>query len=92
MNELILGLYGIYLIVVGVRGETDKLMTQLQSDLPKFVPWAIAIVVLVVMSQSEATSEVVKPFVFLLALAFILKNFSNVSAEVTKLRNIAGGQ
>ena len=91
MNGLILGLYGIYLVVIGVRGEVDQLQTQLGQDLPKFIPWAIAIVVLVVLSQTEATAEVVKPFVGLLVLAFVLKNFGNLSAEITKLRSMTGG-
>ncbi len=90
MNGLILGLYGIYLIVIGVRGEVDQLQTQLGQDLPGFVPWAIAIVVLIVLAQSEATEKVVVPFVGLLILAFVLKNFGNLSSEVNKLRNIAG--
>lgn len=92
MNGLILGLYGIYLIVVGVRGETDKLQAQLQVDMPGFVPWALAIVVLIILAQTEATAKVVKPFVFLLILSFVLKNFGNLSSEITKLRNIASTQ
>jgi hypothetical protein len=92
MNGLILGLYGIYLVVIGVRGEVDQLQAKLGQDLPHFVPWAIAIVILIVMSQTEATAEVVKPFVGLLILAFFLKNFGTMSAEVTKLRTLVGGQ
>jgi len=89
MNGLILGLYGVYLIVIGVRGETDQLQAKIQTDLPGFIPWALSIVVLIILAQTEATAKVVKPFVFLLALTFVVKNFGNLSAEITKLRNIA---
>jgi hypothetical protein len=91
MNGLILGLYGIYLVVIGVRGKTDDLQALLAQDLPKFIPWALAIVVLVVMSQTEATAKLVKPFIFLLILNFTLRNWTNLANEVNKLQNIAGG-
>lgn len=92
MNGLILGLYGIYLVIVGVRGETDALLQELQEDMPKFIPWALAIVVLVILSQTEATAKLVKPFIGLLILNFVLMNWANLSAEVNKLRNIANGR
>lgn len=91
MNGLVLGLYGIYLVVIGVRGKTDDLQALLAQDLPKFIPWALSIVVLVVMSQTEATAKLVKPFIFLLILNFTLRNWTNLVNEVNKLQNIAGG-
>lgn len=89
MNGLILGLYGIFLVAVGIRGNSGKLMDELNVDAPKFIPWALAIVALVIAGQSEHTEKVVKPFAFLLVLNFVLMNFSNISAEINKLRNMA---
>jgi len=91
MNGLILGLYGVYLVIVGVQGKTDELQAMLAKDMPRFIPWALSIVVLIILSQTEATAKLVKPFIFLLILNFVLMNFSNLSSEVNKLRSLAGG-
>lgn len=90
MNGLILGLYGIYLVVIGITGKSEALQLKLQEDMPKFIPWALAIVVLVILAQSEATAKLVKPFVGLLILNFVLVNYSNLSLEVRKLRDLSG--
>lgn len=89
MNGLILGLYGVYLIAVGINGRSEEMLSELDKDVPGFIPWALAIVALVIMAQSEATEKLVKPFVFLLILNFILINFGNISSEIRKLREMA---
>lgn len=91
MNGLILGLYGVYLLAVGIQGKTDVLLGELDKDMPGFIPWALAIVGLIILSQSEATEKVVKPFVFLLILNFVLMNFGNLTTEVNRLRALANG-
>ena len=91
MNGLILGLYGMYLVAVGIRGQSDALLGELDKDMPGFIPWVIAIVALIIMAQNEATEKMVKPFVFLLILNFVLMNFGNISNEVKKLRSLSTG-
>lgn len=89
MNGLILGLYGIYLLYVGMSGKTEAVTTELNQDMPGFIPWALAIVALIVMSQTEATEKMVKPFIFLLILNFVLLNFGNLQDEFRRLRRMA---
>lgn len=89
MNGLILGLYGVYLLAVGIQGKSENLLQELDKDMPGFIPWALAIVGLIILAQTEATAKVVKPFVFLLILNFVLMNFGNLTKEVDKLRALA---
>lgn len=91
MNGLILGLYGVYLIAIAINGRSEDLLGELDNDMPGFIPWALAIVALVIMAQSEMTEKLVKPFVFLLILNFVLVNFGNISSEVLRLRAMANG-
>lgn len=90
MNGLILGIYGMFLMAVGVRGNSDKLLDELNVDAPKFIPWALAIIALVIMAQAPQTEKVVKPFAFLLVLNFVLSNYGNISSEIRKLIEMAG--
>lgn len=90
MNGLILGLYGVYLLAVGVSGKSDDFLAELDKDAPGFIPWALAIVALIIMAQSDATEKLVKPFIFLLILNFSLMNFGNIASEINKLRSMAG--
>ncbi len=92
MNGLILGLYGVFLLAVGFQGKSEAMLNEVDKDMPGFIPWALAIVALIVMAQSEATEKVVKPFALLLVLNFVLMNFGNLQSEVRKLLAISKGE
>lgn len=89
MNGLILGLYGVFLVAVGIGGKTENLLSELDKDMPGFIPWALAIVGLIILAQSEATAKVVKPFAFLLILNFVLMNSANLAKEIGRLSALA---
>lgn len=91
MNGLILGLYGVFLVAIGIQGKSSEFLDELNHDAPGFIPWALAIVALVIMAQSDATEKLVKPFIFLLILNFVLMNFGNIASEVNKLRSLSLG-
>jgi len=91
MNGLILGLYGVYILAVGINGKTDALLTEVDKDMPGFIPWALAIIGLIILAQTEVTQKLVKPFIGLLILNFVLVNFGNLQSEVKKLRNLSTG-
>lgn len=91
MNGLILGLYGVFILAVGFQGRSTELLAEVDKDMPGFIPWALAIIALIVMAQTEATQKVVKPFAFLLALNFVLRNFGNIQSEVKKLLALSTG-
>lgn len=83
MTSLFIGLYGIYFLLVGAHSNTAPLITQLQGDVPKYLPWLLAIIVIAFLSQYETTEKIVKPFVALLILNFFLKNFGTIKSQVT---------
>lgn len=89
MNGLILGLYGVYILTIGFQGKSDALLAEADKDMPGFIPWALAIVALIVMAQTEATEKLVKPFIGLLILNFVLMNFGNLKSEVSELSSMA---
>lgn len=90
MTGLFVGLYGIYLIMVGLRGNAGQLLALIGRDAPKYLPWLLAIVVLAFMSQYEATEKVVKPFIILLILAFFLKNYTTVENQLKSIWKLSG--
>ncbi len=90
MNGLILGMYGLFLIAVGLRGNTDALMTEAEKDAPAFIPWALAIAALAVMNNYETSRPIVRPFIVLLILNFVLLNFDNIKSELQKLYSLSG--
>lgn len=89
MSSLFLGLYGIYMILVAVRGNASEALNLLQEDAPNYLPWLIAILVLAVMNDFETTQPIVKPFIALLVIAFVVKNFSSVQSQVQTIYSMA---
>jgi len=92
MNGLILGLYGVFILAVGFQGRSEALLAEADKDMPGFIPWALAIIALIIMAQTEATEKVVKPFAFLLVLNFVLMNFGNLRSEIQKLIALSKGE
>lgn len=89
MNALIIGLYGIFLLMVGASGNSAALSQMGREDAPGFLPWAISIGVLAVMSQNEYTAKIAKPFIVLLVLGFVLKNYANLETQFKTLYSTA---
>lgn len=90
MNALIVGVYGLYLILVGFNGNAGTLADKVQDDAPKFLPWVIAIFVLAFLHGSgEAGRKVTGPFLFLLILTFVLKRFDTLQAQTKQLWDMA---
>ena len=78
----LIGLYGIYLIFVGYRGNQSALFQAISQDGPGFVPWLIVVIVLGTAYRSDTLKPVVKPFIALALLAFVLKNYSTLKGQL----------
>lgn len=89
MNALIIGIYGIFFVLVGLAGNAPKLVSMVKSDIGGFLPWAVAIAVLAVAYEYPTTRKMAQPFIFLLILSFILSNFDNLQAEYNRLAKLA---
>jgi hypothetical protein len=85
MSYGLVGLYAIYFIMVGVRGNASALLTNVENDGRGFLPWLIAIVILRALYSSETLRPLIKPFIALACLTFIVKNYATVSAQLNKL-------
>lgn len=73
--------------MVGAKRNEIKLIDEIKTDVNGFVPWAIAIAVLAALSEYEETNKLVKPFVALLILNFVLVNYDTMRIEFRKLTN-----
>lgn len=85
MTSLFLGLYGVYLIAVGIAGNANQLAAFVGEDAKGYAPWILAIVLIALLNESETTKPLVWPFVGLLALNFFLRNADNIGAELKTL-------
>jgi hypothetical protein len=81
----LVGLYGLYFILVGYQGNAKALMANIQEDGKSFVPWILAILVLRAMYSSETLRPMVKPFIVLAALTFVLRNYATVAGQLNQL-------
>jgi hypothetical protein len=84
----LIGLYGIYLIFVGYKGNQNELFQALSTDGPGFVPWLISVVVLGTMYRSDTLRPVVKPFIALAILAFVLRNWNTLKSQTQSVLGV----
>jgi hypothetical protein len=81
----LVGLYAIYFIMVGMRGNAQALLTDAQNDGKGYIVWIVAIIILRAMYGSDTLRPLVKPFIALAALTFVLKNYKTISAQLNTL-------
>lgn len=85
MSYGLVGLYGLYFVFVGIRGNASKLADNVSQDGKNFIPWILAILVLRAAYSSETLRPMVKPFIGLAALTFFLRNYSKVVRQVNQI-------
>jgi hypothetical protein len=85
MSYGLVGLYGLYFVFVGIRGNASPLVNNIQQDGKNFLPWVLAILVLRAAYSSDTMRPMVKPFIGLAALTFFLKNYAKVVTQINQL-------
>lgn len=85
MSYGLVGAYAIYFILVGIKGNASPLYQAIVQDGRGFIPWILAIFVLKAMYSSETLRPVVKPFIGLAILVFVVKNFSTISSQLNAI-------
>jgi hypothetical protein len=78
VTSLLIGIYGVYLIAVGVKGNTSTLVADLESDFPGFVPWLIVVIVLVSLYDVPELKGPVEAFAVLAALTLLVSQKSKI--------------
>ena len=91
MPALIIGLYGIYLLMVGVSGNSKVLREYASADAPGFLPWAISLGVLATMYEIPQTKKLAGPFLLLMAITFVVRNFDMLQSQFRELYSMAQG-
>lgn len=85
MSYGLVGAFAIYFVLVGINGNSSKLVTLVERDGRQFLPWILAILVLRALYNVESLRPMVKPFIGLAILTFVLKNWSNVASQLNQL-------
>lgn len=81
----LIGLYAIYFILVGSKGNASPMMAQAQQDGKGFIVWILAILVLRALYASDTLKPLIKPFIVLAGLTFFLKNYATIAGQVNQL-------
>lgn len=81
----VLGIYGVYLLMMGVQGNTNEFIDLLKTDIRKFIPWIMSLLIIAILSESEHTKKIVAPFMGLVVLSFALQNRQTIENELRKI-------
>lgn len=91
MNILLIGIFGLYLMLVGLNGNSAALRENFSSDAGGFLPWAVSVGVLAVMNEIPLTKKIVAPFLLLLGLNFVLRNWDMLRNQYQQIAQMAQG-
>ncbi len=73
MSSLIGVLYGVYFVLVGLRGNAPEFITAIEGE-GQFIYWLVILLVLSGLWQVDTGEEFTKPFIVLLIVGFLLHN------------------
>ena len=83
MPVLILVVLGVYILAVGVMGNGSALLTELQKDLPGFIPWILAIIIIGMLAIDQNTEKLGKPLLGLIFLGILIKDWPQIKTNAT---------
>jgi hypothetical protein len=73
MESVLFIVMGLYLTIVGIRGNASALFNQVLTE-KEFIYWIVAIVVVLALWETPVGEEVAKPLAGLLVLGFLVSN------------------
>jgi len=88
MSYGLIGLYSLYFIFVGINGNAAPMTTAMEQDAKGFAPWLLAILILKALSNSDTLAPMIKPFIALALVTFVLKNYSQIVAQVDEVTGL----
>lgn len=74
---------GVYLLFVAGMGNSESFVKQLKES-KGFIPWIIALGVLVALANNRETAPAGKPFLMLALLALALTQYQNIADQFKK--------
>lgn len=81
MSSAILGLYGVFVVLVAYHGNSSALLASVSQE-KAFVPWVIVILVLASLEANSATHKFVAPFAALAIITFLVTKFTTVQTDI----------
>ncbi len=85
MTGALVGIYGVYFILVAYNGNAKKFFKNIETDIKGYALWIFMILILGALYENETTRPVVKPFITLAVLSFIVMNFDKLKTNLTEL-------
>lgn len=85
MSYGLVGAYAVYFILVGIHGNSSKLITLVERDGRNFLPWILAILILRALYNVASLRPLVKPFIGLAILTFVLKNWGTFATQLNQI-------
>ena len=82
MSYGLVGAYAIYFILVGAHGNAYSLFTFVEDNGREFLVWILAILILRALYNVDVLRPMVKPFIALAALTFVLINWNKVMSQL----------
>lgn len=86
-----LGMYGVFLLLVAIQGNAKALATDLEADLPHYLPWLVVAAVMGALYDYPATHNFAALFILLIILAFTLGNYTNIETQAKTIYDNAVG-
>ena len=78
MNAILAILYGVFLTLVGVRGNGIRLAGALSQE-GQFVYWVLVLLVVAALWETETGAQVARPLAFLIVVGFLLRNWQTIA-------------
>ena len=85
MTAILAIIYGVYFVLVGVRGNALGLVNDLSQE-GQFIYWVIVLLVVAALWETETGAQVARPLAALIIVGFLLVNWTKL---VTNLRAVA---
>ncbi len=93
MSSLIGVLYGVYFVLVGLRGNAPAFIKAIEGE-GQFIYWLAVLLVMAGVWQVDTGEEFTKPFIVLLVVGFLLHNgngMTMIENAKTVLPSAVGG-
>lgn len=77
MTAILAILYGVYLVIVGVRGNALPFVNELSKE-GQFVYWVLVLLVVAAFWETQRGAQIARPLAVLIVLGFLLKNWQTL--------------
>jgi len=88
VNAGLVGLYAIYLILIGVKGNSEKAYKLINRDGKGFLVWIVTIIILRSLYGVQKLRPLATTLIALSLLTFTLLNYDRVISQLNKITGL----